>query len=83
MKKIALIITSVMLFAACENSDYLCECKYRYVFSQGEDPNIGYDRFESYNGSCKDFVGGKTENDYDKHNGGWAEPYSDCYAVKE
>lgn len=83
MKKIALIITSVMLFAACENSDYLCECEYRYANSQYGDPHIGYDRFESYNGSCKDFVGGKTVDDSYKHNGGWAEPYSDCYAVKE
>ena len=83
MKKIALIITSVMLFAACENSDYLCECKYRYVSSQYGDPHIGYDRFESYNGSCKDFVGGKPKDALYKENGGWAETYSDCYAVKE
>ncbi len=56
MKKLALIITSVILFVAC-GTNYSCECKYSYRDWEGNLCDNGLYRFESSETPCEDFEG--------------------------
>ena len=64
MKKIALIITSVILFAACE-TNHTCECKYTYWGFTGDLESGASYIFKSGETPCEYFEGKDTHEEVD------------------
>jgi hypothetical protein len=79
IKKSGLIITSVILFAAC-GTNYTCECKYSYWDWEGNLNDNGLYRFESAETPCEDFEGSTGEEGalmWDNT----LEKYYECYEI--
>ncbi len=79
MKKLALIITSVILFAACGN--YSCECKYSYWGFTGELVEDAVHSFKSFGTPCEDFEGKEAAKELDGFDHAVASPYYECIEV--
>ena len=77
MKKLVLIIASVILFAACE-TNHSCECKYSYWGFTGYLIEDYVYSFKSFGTPCEDFEGKEAAEELNGFDHTVASPYYEC-----